>query len=448
MLSFIDIFFDYISFIDNQLWSYVGVPLIILFGIYVSFKSGWIQLTKINRIKGIFMHFFATRDIIIDNATEKRGIHPMQAFFAAIGGCIGIGNVVGVCSAVQIGGPGAVLWMWVAALFGMLVKYCEIYLGIKYRVKNSDNSYDGGPMYFLKHVDKTGFLSKFFCFLMCIYGVEIYIFRIVTHTIVFNWDLNLYAVIAVLLFLTIVAGSKGVKTVGKISAFMIPLFLICFVIIGSWIFIKNFAALPAMFTLIFKSAFTGHAAVCGFAGSSFMMAISQGMKRACYAGDIGIGYASTIHAETTEEKPERQAALGIIGIFLDTFIICTLSVLLIILTGYWNQGIHESMVLATVFEQYIPYVTIIWPVFIFLLGYSTLIAFFAVGTKTAKILWPTHGKTVYTFYGVAAFAIFSFIGTEMHIMTIMSCTGVLLLITNLYGIFRLRNEISFNLPKQ
>ncbi len=441
MLSeFFDTFFRYLDLFDDATWTYVAVPAILIFGVYFSFKARWFQVTHFKKINELFFSFLAKKE-----GKKERGIPALNAFFASVGGCIGIGNIVSVCTAVQIGGPGAIFWMWVAALLGMIVKYGEIYLGVKYRIDAPGNRYSGGPMYYLKKIDRTGLLSTLFCLAMCIYGVEIYMFRIVTHSIVTGWGWNQYAVIAGLLAFIILSGKRGIETVGKVSSVLIPIFLVAFIGVCTWVFATNFGSLLNGFVTIFKSAFTGHAAVGAFTVSTMLITITNGMKRACYTGDIGIGYASIIHAESEEATPERQAALGIFGIFLDTFVVCTCTVLLILITGLWNQGIHEDLVLATALGKYIPHMNLIWPFFVFLLGFSSLIAFYAVGKKSAEFLWPRYGKIGYTIYAMASFLLFSFIGDEAHIMTVMSAVGAVLLLINMYGMLRLRNHISFTL---
>lgn len=435
--------FALLDIIDDFSWSYIGVPAILLFGVYFSFKAGWLQFFQFPKVTRIFLTFLKK-----DTGQTKRGVPPLQVFFAAVGGCIGVGNVVSVCTAVQIGGPGAILWMWVAALLGMIVKYAEIFLSVKYRVDNKDKGYDGGPMYYLKKADPSGLLTKLFCFFMCIYGVEVYMFKLMTHSFVSTWGMNKYAVIIGLLTLVLIAGKRGIESIGKISAVLIPFFLVIFMGASFWIFANNIQGVIDSFRLIFSSAFTGHAATGAFAGSSMLMAMSHGMKRACYTGDIGIGYAGIIHAESDETSPERQATLGIFGIFLDTFVICTLSVLLIVVTGLWKLPIHQEKLVSTALGLHIPYVDYVWPLFVFLLGYSSLIAFFAAGKKSAKFLSQKYGERLFMLYAAFAFILFSFYGDENNMLTFMAIIGICLLIINMYGIFSLRNHISFNLKER
>ncbi len=435
-------FFYLLALIDKYVWDYVGIPAILLLGIILSIESHWFQIVNFRKITALFFSFFKT-----EHDTGKRGIHPLKAFFASLGGCMGIGNIVVVCTAVQIGGPGAVFWMWIAAIIGMIVKYAEIYLGIKYRVKNQSDSYDGGPMYFLQKATSNSWIPRIVSALLCIYGADMYMFRIITHTMTSMWGLNHYLVVFFLLAAIIYATRRGIEGVGTITSITIPIFFAVFSSVSIFIFIKNIALLPGIFKLIFTSAFTGHAAVGGFAGSTILMGMSHGMKRACYSSDIAIGYAAVINSETEEADPAKQAALSIFGIFLDTFVVCTMSVLLILVTGLWNQGIHEGHIVALAIENYISFIAILWPAFIFLLGYSNIIAIFSVGQKAAQFLSPHYGKSLYIGYAIPIFLLFSFIGTERQLLTIMSTVGVLLLIINLWGIFVLRKKISYSLSE-
>lgn len=436
-------FFGVLQFLDEWGWNYIGTPAILLLGLILSMKAHWFQVLQFKKISQLFFRLVTT-----DHGPEKRGIHPLKAFFASLGGCIGIGNIVVVCTAVQVGGPGAIFWMWVAALIGMIVKYAEIYLGIKYRVKNKDDSYDGGPMYFLQQATSSPWIPRLVCVLLCIYGTDMYLFRIVTHTMVTMWGWNHILVVFGLLATIIYATRKGIDGVGTITSITIPIFIVLFSSVSFLVLMKNLSTLPAVFKLIFTSAFTGHAAVGGFAGSTLLMTMSQGMKRACYSGDIGIGYAAVINSETDEADPAKQAALGIFGIFIDTFVVCTISVLLILITGLWNQGIHEGRIIAQAIEGHVAFVTILWPAFIFLLGYSNIIAIFSVGEKAASFLFPKHGKLLYLTYAVPVFLLFSFIGSERQLLTIMSTVGIMLLLINLWGIFVLRDKISFELSEK
>lgn len=436
-----ELFLTWVSFFEDFLWIYVGFPLLILLGAFFSIKTKAIQIRKFPFVIKTFFSLLMKRN------QKCEGVHPIRAFFACVGGCIGVGNIVAICTAAQIGGPGALLWIWITALLGMLLKYSEVFLGIKYRVTNEKGGYNGGPMFYLKKVFKTSWVPSLVCVLLCIYGVEIYQFNIITASIVTNIGINKYVVIFVILGLVIFAGAGGVQRVGSISSAIIPVFLIMYMSMGLWVMFHHLDAIPGVLKEVFTSAFSGHAAVGGFAGSTVMMSISQGIRRGCYTGDVGVGYASVIHSETSVQKPSQQACLAIFDIFLDTFIICTTSVMLILVTGIWKEPMHESLLIQTVLSQYFPYMHIFMPFFLFLLGYSTIIAYFCVGMKCAEFLSPKRGKLLFYGYAVVALLIFSFVDSKQAI-ALMGLTQALLLLINVYGMFRLRKEIDFNFDEE
>lgn len=434
----IDTLFSYLAVFEDTLWVVIATPMILLLGLYLTISSNFFQLRKLPLIAKNFWALLTKRD------SGGRGVHPLQAFFASIGGCVGLGNIAGISTAVQLGGPGALFWIWMASIAGMLVKYGEVFLGIRYRVPNETGGYNGGPMYFLAKAFRSAWLPGAACVILCIYGVEIYQFRLVTESIANNWNLNYYAVIAVLLGLVLFAGSGGVRRVGNISGALIPLFVFCYVGMVLWILIQNLGEIPNVFGQVFSMAFSDSAMIGGFAGSTLMLTISHGVRRACYCGDLGIGYASVIHSESNVKLPQQQASLVIFELFLDTFIICTSSVVLVLVTGVWHSPIGAEMMVQTALSQYFPYMDLFMPVLFFLLGYSTINAYFCVGLKCADFLSPKRGRILYFVYAVAALLLFSFVEV-IQAQMVMTIASGLLLIVNCLAIFKLRHEISYDL---
>lgn len=436
MLSYI---FSVLDAADSFFWIYGGVPTLMLVGIYFTFVSKAFQFTKFPQV---LKSFFNTMK---DTSTNKRGVRPLYVFFASIGGCIGIGNVVGVCTAVQYGGPGAIFWMWVAGFFGMLVKYAEIYLGMIYRISDKKDGYIGGPIVYLQKLSGGTWLARIVAFLLCVYGLEIYIFNTITHSVITGW--NVYPPFAILglIALVILVGEGGINLVGKVSSIILPIFLTAFVGMSLFVFAVNAHQIPGMLYVIIKSAYTPHAALGAFGGCSVIMAMSQGVRRACYTGDLGVGYASIIHSQTSETNPNREASMGIMAIFLDTFVICSLSLFLILLTGTWHSGVHETLMVATALGKYFPFVHVFWPLFIFLLGYTSLTSFYTVGKNAANFLFGTLGGKLYPCVATALFIAFPYIGDMSQAMLFMSITGALLLMFNVYGIIRLSDKIQFKL---
>lgn len=439
-MTALNFIFYYLEGFEELLWSYLAVPALVALSLYLSYRSNFFQIRKLPHVIRKFFRLLRVRE------HNERGIHPLKAFFACVGGCVGVGNIAAVCSAIQIGGPGALFWIWVTALAGMLIKYGEVYLGLRYRVPNDQGGYNGGPMYYLQKVFKTSAVPKLVCVLLCIYGVEVYQFSIVTHSIVTNLEINQYLVISVLLGLVVFAGSGGIRRVGNISSTIIPFFVFLYIGMGLWVLGNNITEIPSMFGQVFSAAFTGTAAIGGFVGSTLMMAMSQGARRACYTGDLGVGYASVIHSESNITVPQEQASLVLFDIFLDTFIICTTSIMLILVTGVWQDPMDADMMVQAALGQYFPYMHLFMPLFLFLLGYSTINAYFCVGLKCAEFLSPNRGRILFYAYAIAALIIFSFAGVGQA-QTVMTIVLGLLLVINCYGIFHLRHEISYELEE-
>ncbi len=424
--------------IGEWIWSFPGLLMILVLGLYFTIKTGFFQVRKFPAILINFSRYVGRKE------THDRGVQPLKAFFASIGGAIGIGNIVVILVAIKFGGPGAIFWAWVVGGLGMMLKYSEVYLGIIHRRKNRHKSYDGGPMYYLQKAFKVRWIAYLFAFLLCIYGVEVYMFSQLTYTIATNWHVDRYVVALILLVLVIWAALGGVRRVGDICAAIVPFFVVVYVAMCVWVLAHNIGAIPGIFALIFRSAFTGEAAIGGFAGATVLMAMGQGAARGSYSGDIGIGYASVIQAETSTTHAERQASLAIFGIFLDTFIVCTSSVLLVLVTDVWTDPIPASEMVQAALTKYFPYMTLFMPFFLFLLVYSTLTAYFVVGLKCAAFLAPKHGKKIYMAYGILALVLFSFVDPT-NALAVMTLAGGLLLLINLSGIFLLRKEIQFKI---
>jgi alanine or glycine:cation symporter, AGCS family len=434
-------FFFLIDLIGDWLWAVPALLLLIGVGFVLSFRSRWVQVRRFPSIVKIFFGFMGKdRD-----GLGSAGVHPLQAFFASVGGAIGLGNVVVICTAVQLGGPGALFWVWVTALVGMVLKYGEIYLGMIYRQRNNAGSYDGGPMYFLRHAFRARWIPPLVSLLLCVYGVEVFMFSAMTETVVINWGVNRYAAMALFLILVFLVSLGGVKRVGEVSSAIIPIFVGLYLIMALWVLVLNVGAIPEMFATIFKSAFTGHAPVGAFAGSGLWMAATQGAARGCYSGDIGIGYASVIHSESSTLHPAKQAGLAVFGIFLDTFVVCTMSIFIILVTGVWSSELPALQLVQSALSESFPFMRFFMPLLLCLLGFSTITAYFTVGLKCAKFLSPRRGPAIYALYAVAAFILFSFLD-PLYALGVMTLAGALLLLINLTGIFVLRDHVKYDIP--
>lgn len=436
----IDSLFSNLEYFENFLWGYFALPVIMVLGVYLSFRSQFVQIRKFPIVVRNFLNFLSS------NANGNEGIHPLKSFFACMSGCVGVGNIVAICTAVQIGGPGALFWIWVTATFGMVVKYSEVFLGVKFRVSNGLDGWNGGPMYFLQKAFKTPVIPIVVSLFLCVYGIEVYQFSIVTNSVSANWGIEKGWVVATFLCLIMFAASGGVKRVGAISSAILPFFVFVYVGMGLYVLSHYLGEIPGVIQNVFYSAFTGSAMAGGFLGG-LITTISQGVRRGCYTGDIGVGYASVIHSESCATVPEKQASLVIFDIFLDTFIVCTTSLMLVLVTGVYADDLPASMLVQTVLGEHFPYMHYFMPLFLLLLGYGTINAYFCVGLKCASFLSPRFGRNLYFVYAAIMLPTFAYFDST-NAQTLMTIAHGFLLVINSVGIYLLKDEISFDLAAE
>jgi AGCS family alanine or glycine:cation symporter len=430
--------FHFLTTIETFFWSNIAFILILGIGVYFSFR---VRFFQIRSLPTFFKLFYQS---LKPSHSKKPGIHPIKIFFTSMGGVIGISNVVGIVTALQLGGPGALFWIWIAALFGSIIKYAEIFLGLKHRVSNGRGGYDGGPIYFLKAAFKKPWIPVAAAILLCIYGIEIFQFTVLTDCLSRACNLSKWIISPSLLSLILLAGIGGIRRIAKICTLIMPLFVFTYITMGFWIIFQEIDSLPKILMSVFHSAFSGHAAIGGFAGSSILLTIQYGISKAAYSSDLGIGYDSIIQSESSISAPQKQASLAIIGVFLDNFI-CTISILIVLLSGLWmaSPAIAVTDLVKTTLSMYFPYINGFMPIFLFITGYTSVIAYFCAGLKCARFLSSKYGERLYTLYGCVAFIFFSFFNTSVSFL-FMSISGASLLIINLLGIIRMRNQVCFS----
>lgn len=436
--------FEFLSSMEDTLWAYIGFPTILLFGIALTIGSRAMQIRKFPEIVREFLGYI--RGSKSKSSLPNDGLKPLKAFFASIGGCLGIGNVVGVATAIQIGGPGALFWIWITAILGSLVKYAEVYIGIKHKRTAPDGSHKGGPMFFLHDAFQSRIPSVLFCILLCLYGVEIYQFNIVATVTADAFHCQKIWTILLLLILVFWAAKGGLKRVSTVASVLVPFFISLYLLMGLWVIANYAAEIPHLLYDIFVSAWSPHAAEGGFVGSSLLLTLSQGVRRGCYSSDIGIGYASIIHSESTNSSPMKQARLLIFEVFMDTFLVCTLSAVLVLITGVWTSGLEPFKLVGTALSTHFPHMEYFMPFLLTLLGYSVVLTYLSAGTKTALFLSPERGKKIYFFYALGAFLFFS-LQESRFAMCVMSFINLFLLFLNSLGLWKLKKEIVFDEPQ-
>ena len=441
MNDFFSKFPDYIIYFNDKiLWGYIGFWLIFSSIIYLTFKSKFIQITQFPKI---IKYFIASSK---EDTRGQAGTSSLKIFFASLGGCIGIGNLATVAIAVKVGGPGALFWVCVVSFFGSIIKYGEIFLGLKYRVANTHQGYDGGPMYYLrKAFPAFPMIATLFSVFLCIYGTDIYMFTVIKTSIVSNFDVPDIVVILGLLLVIIISVVGGIERIGSIATVFLPVFMVVYTGMSLWVFIENASAFPSLLKTIVISAFSGHAALGGFAGSTFLLTVSKGISSAAYASDLGTGLASVLQTEVSSNEKQQQAGLAIFVVFLNTFIICLCSMLLVLVTGVWTLPIMDGgLLIQEALTRSFSNIKYFMPFFLFAVGYPSLISSLLVGVKAARFIHPYWGERVYYMYATTVFILFSYF-SSYYALIFLVLAGGFLNVMNISGILKLRKQIDFKL---
>jgi len=292
-------------------------------------------------------------------AGDKGEISPFNALMTSLSATIGTGNITGVATAIFIGGPGALFWMWITAFIGMATKYAEAVCAVHYREVDEQGSYLGGPMYYIKN--GLGKKWLWLAFLFALFGA-LASFGIgntvqansVANALQAQFDIPLWLTAIVLLLLTAAVILGGVKRIALVAGKLVPFMAIAYVIAGLIVVISHFSQIPAAIALIIDSAFNPVAATGGFAGATIMLAVQWGVARGIFSNEAGLGSAPIAHACAKTNDPVRQGMIAMLGTFIDTIIVCSITGLAIVLTGVWTTGVKGAALTIAAFDQVLP----------------------------------------------------------------------------------------------
>lgn len=318
--------------IDDFIW---GPPLIVLLfgsGIFLTVRLGLIQVFRLP---------LALKLIFSAKSNGEGDVSSFKALCVALAATVGTGNIVGVATAVKVGGPGAVFWMWMAAFFGMATKYAEGLLAVKYRTTDEKGEIAGGPMYYIKNGmgEKWAPMATFFaiaCVLVSLLGIGTFpqVNAIVdSMEIAFGINKTMTDIILTVLVGAVTIG--GLQSISKVSSKIVPFMAMMYIAISIGLILQNLDKVPAAVSLIISSAFSGHAALGGFAGSTMMMAVQKGIARGIFSNESGLGSAPIAAAAAKTKWAAEQGLVSMTGTFIDTIIICTMTGLALVLTGVW-----------------------------------------------------------------------------------------------------------------
>lgn len=394
---------EFVNTLVNQLNGVVwGPPMLVLIlgtGLFLMLRLKFMPLSKIGA--GFKLMWQGRK-----KGDEESGeISPFQALMTCLAATVGTGNIAGVATAIFLGGPGALFWMWCTALVGMATKYCEVVLAVHYREKDKRGEHVGGPMYAIKNGlgKKWLWLGTAFAIFGGFAGfgignmVQVNSMAAALQT-TFNVPLWVTGLVTMVFVGLVILG--GIKRIGKVAATLVPFMCVAYIIAAFVVLVVNASEIPAAFEMIFTYAFSPAAATGGFAGAAVMAAIRFGVARGIFSNEAGLGTAGIAQAAGTTNSPVRSGMIGMLGTFIDTIIICSMTGLAIITSGVWTSGASGAALSAAAFESAMPGVggyilTIALVVFAFttILGWSYFgekCWEYMVGTKSImpfRILW-------------------------------------------------------------
>ena len=336
--SFVDKVSEVNGAINSFAWGPIMLALLVGSGVYLSIRTGFIQVRKFGYVmKNTLGSLFKKSD-----KDHGKNLSPFQAVATALAGTVGTGNIAGVTGAIFVGGPGAVFWMWVSAFFGMCTKYAEIVLAMKYREKDKDGVYHGGPMYYI--VNGLGKNWKWLAVVFAILGglASFGIGNIAQSSEIAGAVNSLtglsplwVGILLAILVAIVVLG--GVKRIGQVTSLMVPFMSIFYVVAGIIVIIMRIGDIPGVFAEIFKGAFSFKSVGGGIFGYAIMVAMRQGFARGVFSNEAGLGSAPMAHAASSTEEPVAQAIWGVFEVFFDTIVICSITALTVLLSGVWTN---------------------------------------------------------------------------------------------------------------
>ena len=435
------------------IWGVPAMVCIIGVGLYLGFRTGFVQIRKFPyAIKSTVGRMFRKKE------AKDGAITPFQAVCTALAATVGTGNIAGVAGAIALGGPGAVFWMWISALLGMGTKFAEVTLAVRFRERNEKGDYVGGPMYYIKNGlgSKWMWLAYLYAFFgaCAVFGTgnatQVNTITAAVNSALLNYGLlqssqvsgfNLaVGVVICVLVLLILLG--GVKRIGKVSEQLVPFMALLYVVLGIGVIIMKWDAIPGVFAAIFEGAFRPQAVTGGIVGS-FFMSMKNGVSRGIFSNEAGLGTGSIAHACADTSKPVKQGMFGIFEVFMDTVIICTMTALVVLLSGVeitYGKTAGAELTISGFTSVYGNWVSIFTAVAMCCFAFSTIVGWGLYGQRCVEFLFGSRINRLY----IIAYALVSIVGATVDLGLIWGISDTFngfMTVPNLIAVFLLAPHV-------
>ena len=435
--------------VNGFVWGVPAMVCIIGVGLYLSLSTGFIQLRKFPyAMKCTLGRMFQKRE------ASDGALTPFQAVCTALAATVGTGNIAGVAGAIAIGGPGAVFWMWVSALLGMCTKFTEVTLAVHFREKNKDGDWVGGPMYYIKN--GLGKNWMWLAYTFCVFGIftvfgtgnatQVNTITAAINSALVNYQIIepdfvktsslIIGIVITLLVALILLG--GIKRIGTVTERLVPVMAVLYILLSLGVIVMNIEHVPAVLGSIVSGAFNPPAVTGGIVGSVFL-AMQKGVSRGIFSNEAGLGTGSIAHACADTRKPVKQGLFGIFEVFMDTIVICTLTALVVLLSGVpvpYGEAAGAELTIAGFTHVYGNWISIFTAIAMCCFAFSTTIGWGLYGSRCIEFLFGS--RTIKPF--MIVYSLVSIIGATMNLGLIWSIAETfngLMAIPNLIALFLL-----------
>ncbi|HSL38749.1 MAG TPA: sodium:alanine symporter family protein, partial [Desulforhopalus sp.] len=364
-----------------------GPPMLILLvgtGFWLTLSLRGLQFTKLGH--ALYLALIKRKE----DDDEPGDITHFQALMTALSATVGTGNIAGVATAIAIGGPGALFWMWITGLVGMATKYAEAVLAVKYRVVDENGEMSGGPMYYISRGLNMPWLGAVFAVFAAVaaFGIGNMVqSNSVADAVQATFNVPTWITGLVLMGCTAAVILGGIKSIGRVASILVPIMIVFYVLGSLYIILGRITEVPAALIFIVTQAFSPTAAVGGFAGASIMLAIRMGVARGVFSNESGLGSAPIAAAAAKTKNPVTQALVSMTQTFLDTLIVCTMTGLVLIMTGVWSNGMTGAALTTHAFESAMTGGGYIVTIGIIIFAYSTILGWCYYGEKSMEYLF-------------------------------------------------------------
>lgn len=439
--------------VNNFIWGVPAMVCIFGVGLYLSIRTGFLQIRKFPyAIRTTLGRIFRKR------SASDGAITPFQAVCTALAATVGTGNIAGVAGAIAIGGPGAIFWMWVSALFGMCTKFAEVTLAVHFREINANGELVGGPMYYIKN--GLGKKWNWLAYLFAVFGVltvfgtgnatqvntittainsALLNYNIISESAVSTSNLIIGIVIAILIAMILLG---GIKRIGQVTEKLVPFMALLYILLGLGVILLNIQNVPSVFVSIFKGAFQPSAVTGGIIGSMFL-SIKKGVSRGIFSNEAGLGTGSIAHACADTKKPVKQGMFGIFEVFTDTIVICTLTALVILCSGVpitYGEAAGAELTILGFTSTYGNWVSIFTAVAMCCFAFSTALGWGLYGARCIEFLFSE--KVIKPF--MVVYALVAILGATANLglmWNIAETFNGLMAIPNLIALFLLSGTV-------